>query len=172
MSKQFPISIIYRHYFVDDAYSTTIDINIRLFFWICGRCRRFRRWSRFVWNCFWWGVIIRINFHWSVPFFIIEQSCDTSKIHNNKMRLTLFFTQTSASANDLLKFSHRTDIFIQYNQFCHFAIRTSWKQLWCCSNHRIWWWNGNKIIKFLFSIIVWTSNSYHIVRIFGTHICI
>ena len=88
------------------------------------------------------------------------------------MRFSFFFTKSCASSNDLLKFSHWTNIFIKHDKFCHFTIRTSWKQFWSCSNNWIWRRNRNKIIEFLFPIIIWPGNANNIVRIFGAHVCI
>ena len=130
-----------------------------------------------MWKCilFWLfmlGWIVRIYFYRSVPIRVSKQSCHVAEVHYCEVCLSFFLTKTSATTDNLFELCHRADLLVKHNQFCHFAINTSWKQLTCSCYDRIFLGNRNEIIQLAFTVFVTTSYTNHIVRIFLAHISI
>ena len=86
------------------------------------------------------------------------------------MGLAFFFPQACTTANNLLKFGHGANHFIQHNQFGHFAIGPGRKQLGRGCNHRIGRRNRDEVFQFLFPVFITAGNTHHIVGIFLHHI--
>ena len=177
-AKQLTICVIDRNDLVNDHHLTTIFGNNRLrswfwlWFWFWHPVRLVVFWKHIRFRPCLFGWIIRVYLNRSVPIWVGKQSCYVAEVHYSEVCLSFFLTKTSATTDNLLELRHRADLLVKNNQFCHFAINTSWKQLTCSCYDRIFLGNRNEIIQFPLSVFVTTSYTNHIVGIFLAHICI
>lgn len=74
-----------------------------------------------------------------------QQAADIAEVHNHKVGLAFFFTQTGTTTNDLLEFGHGAYHFIQHDQLCHLAVRAGGQQLGSRCDNGVWRGNRNEI---------------------------
>ena len=148
-TKKFAVGIIYRHNFVDNFNCAAIFINN----WLRRTFRlgfAYAHWFFLnLWIRLWCALyIIVVNFNWTIPVRVSKQTRHITKIHDCKMGLTFFFTDSGSTTHNLLKLCHGTNALVKYNEFNHFAIHSCREQFTCSGNDGVLGSDGNKVVKF------------------------
>ena len=173
LSKQLAVGIVDGNGLIDNLHSASVFIDNRSFNRVNGRFFSSATMTaafRLVASAAMLETFVLFNR--AVPIRVGKESRHVSKVHNDKMRLAILFSDTGSTTDDLLKGGHTLNCLIQDNQFCHFAVCSGGKQLGCRSDNGIRAGHGDEIVKFGLAINIGTGDSYTVVWILLNHVSV
>ena len=173
LSKQLAVGIVDGNGLIDNLHSASVFIDNRSFNRVNGRFFSSATMTaafRLVASATMLETFVLFNR--AVPIGVGKEPCHVSKVHNDKMRLAVLFSDTGSTTDDLLKGGHTLNRLVQDNQLCHFAVCSGGKQLRCSSDNWIRAGYGDEIVKFGLAINIGTGDSYTVVRILLNHVSV
>ena len=101
----------------------------------------------------------------TIKLRVFEKLSSISEIQYFKMPFTLIYSQTGSTTDNLLKFSHGTNFFVNHNQSAGFTVNSGREHFGSSYDTWIWLVNVNKVVKLLLSIVIVTGNPHYVTRI-------